>query len=157
MAARATWKSKLKAGDTIPTFEVPLHDGGVLTSDDIKGNKTILFFYPADDTPTCTKEACNIRDNYSILTDAGYNIYGVSKDSAKKHQKFIDKYSLPYPLIVDKDNELAKKFDIFGEKKFMGRVSMAIHRTTFVIDADGKIDRVIHPVESANHAAQILG
>lgn len=154
--ARTTWTSKLKPGDKAPAFEAELQDGSKVSSSSLTGAPYILFFYPADDTPTCTKEACNMRDNYSALTKAGYRIFGVSKDSAKKHIKFIDKYDLPYPLIVDTDNELAKKFDIFGEKKFMGRVSMAIHRTTFVVDANGVIEKVIHPVVATEHAEQIL-
>ena len=156
MAARTTWTSKLKVGQAAPAFSTILHDGSTLTSDDLKGSRVVLFFYNTDGTPTCTKEACNIRDNYSSLLDAGYKVFGVSKDSARKHQSFIDKYELPYPLIVDKDNVLAKTFDIFGEKKFMGRISDAVHRTTFVIDKGWKISKVIHPVESTEHAAQIL-
>lgn len=155
--ARTTWTSKLKPGDYAPAFEVELQDGGKISNESLKGYPYILFFYPADNTPTCTKEACNMRDNYDGLTEAGYKVFGVSKDSAKKHINFIDKYDLPFPLIVDTDNELAKKFDIFGEKKFMGRVSMAIHRTTFVIDAKGVIEKVIHPVIATEHAEQILG
>ena len=154
--ARATWTSKLKAGDKVPTFEVELQDGSKISDKSLSGTPYVLFFYPKDNTPTCTKEACNMRDNYSDLTKAGYKVFGVSKDSAKSHMNFINKFDLPYPLVVDQDNELAKKFDIFGEKKFMGRVSMAVHRTTFVVGANGKIEKVIHPVESTDHAAQIL-
>ena len=154
--ARTTWTSKLKPGDKAPTFETILQDDTTISSKSLKGSPYILFFYPADNTPTCTKEACNMRDNYSDLTDAGYKVFGVSKDSAKKHINFINKFDLPYPLVVDTDNVLAKKFDIFGEKKFMGRISDAVHRTTFVIDGNGIIEKVIHPVDSTNHAAQIL-
>jgi len=154
--ARATWTSKLKPGDKAPAFEAELQDGTKISSKSLKGTPYILFFYPKDNTPTCTKEACNMRDNYSTITDSGYKVYGVSKDSAKSHENFISKFDLPYPLVVDKDNELAKKFDIFGEKKFMGRTSMAVHRTTFVVDGDGVIEKVIHPVVATEHADQIL-
>ncbi len=154
--AKATWTSKLTVGDDAPQFETVLQDGSSLSSASLNGAPVVLFFYNADGTPTCTKEACNIRDNYADLVKAGYQVYGVSKDSPKKHQNFIEKHSLPYPLISDKDNELAKAFDIFGEKKFMGRISDAVHRTTFVIDENWKIAKVIHPVDSSDHAAQIL-
>lgn len=156
MAARKTWTSKFTPGDIAPHFETTLQDGSDLSSSSLVGKPVVLFFYNADGTPTCTKEACNIRDNYSALQKAGFEVFGVSKDSPKKHQNFIAKFELPYPLISDKDNVLAKAFDIFGEKKFMGRISDAVHRTTFVIDEDWKISKVIHPVESTEHAAQIL-
>jgi peroxiredoxin Q/BCP len=156
MAVRKTWESKFKAGDIAPHFETTLHDGTVLDSKSLKGTPVVLFFYNTDGTETCTREACNIRDNYQLIQDAGYRTFGVSKDSERKHQNFIKKYELPYPLISDKDNVLAKAFDIFGEKHFMGRVSQAVHRTTFVIDKNWKFTKVIHPVESGNHAVQIL-
>ena len=154
--AKATWKSKFAPGDQAPDFETVLQDGSVLKSSGLKGKPVILFFYNSDGTPTCTKEACNIRDNHSSLTSAGYTVFGVSSDSERKHQNFIEKYDLNYPLISDKGNVLAKTFDIFGEKHFMGRVSDAVHRTTFVIDKNWTITKVIHPVISADHAAQIL-
>ena len=157
MAVRKTWESKLKPGSTAPHFVVPLDDNSELDSKNLKGQRVILFFYNHDGTPTCTKEACNIRDNYQSLTDAGFTIFGVSVDSVRKHQGFKAKYELPYPLIHDADNALAKAFDIYGRKEFMGRVSDAVHRTTFIIDPDWKIEHVIHPVLSADHAAQIMG
>jgi peroxiredoxin Q/BCP len=101
-------------------------------------------------------EACNIRDHYKALTKAGYQVVGVSEDSVRKHQNFRKKYQLPYPLISDQDNALAKLFDVYGEKQFMGRTFPAVHRTTFVIGSDWKIRDVIHPVVSSDHAAQIL-
>ncbi len=151
-----TWTSKYKRGQKAPRFKTVLHDGSILTSDDLLGKKYILFFYNHDGTETCTKEACNIRDHYTKLKRKGYNVFGVSVDSQRKHQNFISKYQLPYPLITDKDNALAKQFDIYGEKKFMGRISDAVHRTTFVMDEKGKIEAVIHPVNSGDHAQQIL-
>ena len=156
MAVRKTWESKFKAGDTAPDFETVLHDGSLLDSQTLKGTPVVLFFYNTDGTETCTREACNIRDNYKQLLEAGYQVFGVSKDSERKHQNFKKKYELPYPLISDKDNMLAKTFDIFGEKHFMGRISDAVHRTTFVIDKDWKFAKVIHPVVSGEHSAQIL-
>lgn len=153
---RKTWESRFSKGHVVPDFSAELHDGTILTSKALKGKKYILFFYNHDGSETCTKEACNIRDNFNQLKKAGYLIYGVSEDSAKKHQKFIEKYSLPYPLIVDHDNTLAKTFDIYGRKEFMGRISDAVHRTTFVVDEKGKIQASIHPVDSAHHSQQIL-
>ncbi len=152
----ATRISKLKAGQPAPEFEVLLDDGHILTSKSLKGKPYILFFYNHDGSETCTKEACNVRDHYAELTAAGYLVFGVSEDSVKKHQSFRAKYKLPYPLIADADNVLAKAFDIYGPKKFMGRTSDAVHRTTFVVDAKGRIEAVIHPVDSGRHAEQIL-
>ncbi|RLD20760.1 MAG: peroxiredoxin [Bacteroidetes bacterium] len=156
MAVRKTWESKYKTGDTAPDFKTILHDGSSLDSQSLRGTPVILFFYNTDGTETCTREACNIRDNYQQLLAAGYQVFGVSKDSERKHQNFRKKYNLPYPLISDKNNVLAKAFDIFGEKHFMGRISDAVHRTTFVIDKDWKFENVIHPVVSGAHADQIL-
>ena len=153
---RSTWMSRWKAGQHAPSFEALLHDGTTITSAQLKGKAYILFFYNHDGSETCTKEACNFRDHFSNLTKKGFNVFGVSEDSIKKHQKFIQKYELPYALISDEGNALAKLFDIYGEKEFMGRISDAVHRTTFVIDAKGIISAVIHPVDSARHAEQIL-
>lgn len=156
MAVRKTWESRFKAGDKVPDFKAELQDGTGITSGDLLGKRTILFFYNHDGSETCTKEACNLRDNFNFLKKKGFQVIGVSEDSARKHKNFMKKYKLPYPLIVDEDNALAKKFDIYGEKKFMGRVFDASHRTTFVINEKGRLDAVIHPVESKRHAEQIL-
>ena len=153
---RRTWTSKLKPGQPAPVFKTVLHDGTSLSSFDLKGKKYILFFYNHDGSETCTKEACNVRDHISSLTKKGYTVFGVSEDSPKKHQKFIEKYALPYALISDEGNLLARIFDIYGEKEFMGRISEAVHRTTFVVDARGILEAVIHPVDSADHVTQIL-
>ena len=153
---RRTWTSKLKAGDQVPNFRVITHDDQVLTHKDLLGRKYILFFYNHDGSETCTKEACNMRDHFDSLTGLGYQILGVSEDSPGKHRKFISKHALPYSLISDKDNILAKSFDIYGKKEFMGRTSDAVHRTTFVIDEKGIIEAVIHPVYSSGHANQII-
>ena len=154
--ARTTWESKLKPGDQAPHFITTLDNSSELNSEELVGKRTILFFYPKDDTPTCTKEACNIRDNYDVLRAHGFAVYGVSGDTPRKHQNFIKKYQLNFPLISDKDNAIARQFDVYGPKQFMGRTFDGIHRTTFVIGKDWKIEHVIHPVVSGNHAEQIL-
>jgi peroxiredoxin Q/BCP len=156
MAHRTTWTSRLKPGMKAPEFNALLDDGSEITSKSLKGTPLILFFYNHDGTETCTIEACNIRDNYKTLVRKGYQVIGVSEDSVRKHQNFRKKYQLPYPLIADIDNVLAKAFDIYGLKKFMGRTFEASHRTTFVIGADWNILHVIHPVISVDHASQIL-
>jgi peroxiredoxin Q/BCP len=153
---KATWTSRLKAGQTVPHFTALLQDGSTISDAQLKGKAYILFFYNHDGSETCTKEACNIRDGYQQLKKKGYLVFGVSEDGVKKHQKFIAKYQLPYPLMADEGNTIAKAFDIYGKKEFMGRISDAVHRTTFVINENGKIAVVIHPVDSANHVDQIL-
>ncbi len=151
---RGTWTSKLKTGIKAPDFKAMLHDGNTLDSLNLQDSKFILFFYNHDGSETCTKQACHMRDNFLLLSSLGYKIIGVSEDSIHKHQKFISKFYLPYPLISDAGNELAKRFDIYGVKEFMGRKSDAVHRTTFIINK-GVIEAVIHPVDSANHTTQI--
>ena len=116
-----------------------------------------MYFYPKDDTPTCTTQACNLRDNYDALLNAGYQVYGVSPDKAAKHQKFIAKYDLPFDLLVDEDHSLAEAFGVWGQKKMYGREYMGINRTTFVIDEDGAITEVIAKVKAKEHSNQILG
>ena len=153
---RRTWTSRYNPGQPAPAFEAKLHDDTFISSSQLLGKKYILFFYNHDGSETCTKEACNIRDHYVTLKDQGFIIFGVSEDSVKKHQKFIAKYQLPYPLISDEGHNLARAFDIYGEKEFMGRISDAVHRTTFVIDESGVILSVIHPVDSSRHAEQII-
>jgi len=153
---RATWTSRLKAGQPVPHFKALLQDGSTISAEQLIGKKYILFFYNHDGSETCTKEACNIRDDFQRLKKKGYLVFGVSEDNMKKHQKFIEKYNLPYPLIADVGNNVAKAFDIYGTKEFMGRISDAVHRTTFVINEKGIIEVVIHPVDSANHSKQIL-
>ncbi len=156
MAHRTTWTSKLKPGMKAPEFQAILDNGSTITSKELKGKPVVLFFYNHDGSETCTVEACNIRDHYPNLTKKGFQVIGVSEDSVRKHEGFKKKYKLPYPLISDPENALAKLFDVFGEKRFMGRVSDTVHRTTFVISAEWKIQAVIHPVVSADHASQIL-
>jgi peroxiredoxin Q/BCP len=116
----------------------------------------VLYFYPNDDTPTCTKEACNLRDNYARLRRKGFTILGVSPDTERSHQKFIAKYQLPFTLISDPDNRVALAYGVWGPKKFMGRDYIGMHRTTFVIDEKGRIEKIIDKVKSAEAADQIL-
>lgn len=116
----------------------------------------MLYFYPKDDTPGCTAQACNFRDNYQKLGNAGYQVIGVSADDEKKHMKFTDKYELPFPLIPDTEKKIINAYGVWGEKKFMGRIFDGIHRETFVIDEDGKIEKVITKVKTKEAAEQIL-
>lgn len=146
----------LKAGDNAPDFNSIDQNEMPIALSNFKGKKVIVYFYPQDDTPTCTKEACNLRDNFSELQKAGYEVIGISPDTAKKHKKFITKYDLPFSLVVDEDHKIAEAFGVWGEKKFMGKIYDGIHRTTFLIDESGKIERIIEDVKSAQHAEQIL-
>jgi peroxiredoxin Q/BCP len=148
--------TSLKVGDKAPHFEGMDQDGKLIALEDFKGKKLVLYFYPKDDTPGCTKEACNLRDNYAGLKKKGYAIVGVSADTEKKHKKFIDKYKLPFSLLADVEKETIKAYDVWGEKKFMGRTFDGIIRTTFVIDEKGKIERIITDVDTQNHTDQIL-
>jgi peroxiredoxin Q/BCP len=146
----------LKKGDKAPDFKGVDQNGENISLKDFKGKKLIIFFYPQDNTPTCTNEACNLRDNFSALKKKGFAIIGVSPDHEKKHQKFIQKFDLPFPLIADVDLKMIKAYDVWGTKKFMGRIYDGLVRTTFVIDEKGKIELVITKVDSKNHSEQIL-
>jgi peroxiredoxin Q/BCP len=148
---------KLQIGDLAPDFSSTDQDGNVVTLSDFRGKKVVLYFYPQDNTPTCTKEACNLRDNYELLLRSGYVVMGVSADDEKSHQKFIKKHSLPFPLLADTTHSIIKAYDVWGEKKTFGRTYMGIIRTTFVIDETGSIMEIIGKVDSANHTDQILG
>ena len=149
--------STLKIGNAIPHFSTIDQNEKAVSHKDFVGNKTVLYFYPKDDTPTCTNQACNLRDNYEQLLGAGYSVYGISPDKAKKHQKFIAKYNLPFDLLVDEDHAIANAFGVWGEKTTFGRTYMGIKRTTFVIDENGKISEIIAQVKAKTHTAQILG
>lgn len=149
----------MKVGERAPEILGMDQNGDQIKLSDFKGRKLALYFYPKDNTSGCTAEACSIRDGYSELRKAGYEVVGVSVDSAKSHQNFIDKYSLPFPLIADTDKTLVEKFGVWAEKKMYGRAYMGTLRTTFIIDADGIIERIITPKEisTKEHAEQILG
>ena len=147
----------LQAGDKVPHFKVMDQDGNAVSDTDFAGKKWVVFFYPKADTPGCTAEACNLRDHYRELQDAGYALLGVSADSQKKQANFRKKYQFPFPLLADEDRVVIEGFGVWGPKKFMGREYDGIYRTTFVIDEQGIISRVIDKVKTDDHAAQILG
>ncbi|MBO5800097.1 MAG: thioredoxin-dependent thiol peroxidase [Paludibacteraceae bacterium] len=146
----------IKVGDKMPQFEVVDQDGKIWTSDMLVGKKTIVYFYPKDSTPGCTAEACNLRDNYEALQAQGFQIVGVSKDSANSHKKFIEKNALPFTLLSDKSTQMIQDFGAWGEKKMCGRVSIGTLRKTYVFDEQGVCTEIIDKVETKNHAAQIL-
>ncbi len=146
----------LEKGAKAPDFEGVDENGKTIKLTDYKGKKLILFFYPKDNTPTCTVEVCNLRDNYSMLQDKGYELLGVSGDSERKHQNFIKKHNLPFPLLADTEKTVIKNYGVFGEKKMFGKIKEGIFRTTFVIDENGVIEQVFTKVKSKDHAAQIL-
>ena len=146
----------LKPGDKMPFFEVMDQGGNKVTSDDLKGKKTIIYFYPKDNTSGCTAEACNLRDNYEALTAKGYNVVGVSKDSAASHKRFAEKHELPFTLLADTSLQMLQDFGAWGEKKMYGKTVMGTLRRTFIFDENGILERVIEKVDTKNHAAQIL-
>lgn len=146
----------LKIGDKAPGFETKDQYGKTINLEDFKGKKVVLFFYPKASTPGCTAEACNLRDNYQTFQNKGYEILGVSADSEKRQLNFSTKQELPYSLLADEDKEVIMAYGVWGPKKFMGKEYDGIHRTTFVIDEDGKIEDVITKVKTKEHSAQIL-
>ncbi len=146
----------LQAGDRVPDFSVKDQDGNEVKLSDYKGRKLVVFFYPKANTPGCTAEACNLRDNYKELQAAGYELLGVSADSQKKQANFKNKYEFPFPLLADEDHTVINTFGVWGPKKFMGREYDGIHRKTFIIDEDGIVSKVIDKVKTKDHAAQIL-
>lgn len=146
----------LKIGDRMPDFEVIDQNGNMVRSADLLGRKTIIYFYPKDNTSGCTAQACNLRDNYASFVAMGYNVIGVSKDSVASHKKFADKYDLPFTLLSDTATELLQVFGAWGEKKMYGKTVMGTLRTTFVFDEAGILKEVIEKVDTKNHAAQIL-
>lgn len=147
---------KLKAGDTAPLFEGTDQNGESRKLTDYAGRKLILYFYPKDNTPGCTAEACSRRDGRDRLREMGFEIVGVSPDSEKSHRNFIEKKSLNFTLIADTDKKIAEAYGVWGEKKFMGRTFMGILRTTFVIDEEGKIERIFDKVRTKDHFEQIV-
>ena len=146
---------KVKVGDKIPDFNAQNENGEPVNVATLTGQKNIIYFYPKDDTPTCTKEACNLRDNYDFFKSKGYKIYGVSKDNAAKHQKFISKYDLPFSLIADPDLEVTNAFGFFGPKRFMGKDTEGTYRTTIVTDENAVITHIIYDVKAAIHSNQL--
>lgn len=149
-------ETSLTEGMEAPGFIAKDQDGNTVTLKEFRGSKVVLFFYPKDSTPTCTVEACNLRDNYAMLKKKGYVVIGVSADPEKAHKKFIEKHKLPFPLLVDTERKIINAYDVWGRKKFMGREFDGIVRTTFVIDEKGRIEKVIRKVKSKEHSKQIM-
>ena len=146
----------LKIGDKAPDFNTTDQDDNKVTLADFKGKKLVLYFYPKDSTPGCTVQACDLRDNYDRLLSKGYNVLGVSADSAKRHKNFIEKNNLPFPLLMDEEKKIIIDYGVWGLKKFMGKEYDGIHRTTFIIDEKGVIEEIIEKVKTKEHTAQII-
>jgi len=146
----------LKKGDIAPIINATDQDGKKISLGSFKGKKVVLYFYPKDDTPGCTAEACNLRDNYEELIKKGFAIIGISADSEESHKKFIKKYQLPFPLISDPEKKVLNSYGVWGEKKMYGKSYEGILRTTFVISEEGKIENVFEKVDTKNHSMQIL-
>ncbi len=148
--------SHLEIGEEAPSISSVDQNGDVITLEQFKGKKVVLYFYPKDMTPGCTVQSCNLRDNYRYLLDKGYVVLGCSADSPTRHIKFIEKYDLPFPLISDESKEVLNSYGVWGSKKFMGREYDGIHRTTFIIDENGIIEDIITKVKTKEHTKQIL-
>lgn len=146
----------LAVGEKAPEFEGKDQDGKTLKLSELKGKKVVIYFYPKDNTPGCTAQACNLRDNYEQLQQAGYEVIGISSDSEASHQKFKEKQNLPFTLIADEDKSIHEKYDVWKEKNMYGRKYMGTVRTTFVIDEAGKIEEIISKVNTNDHTKQIL-
>jgi peroxiredoxin Q/BCP len=152
----ANFESKLQEGVVAPPFSAPTNGGQRLSLSDFKGKNVILYFYPRDNTPGCTKEACAFRDDFSAFKKKGAVVLGVSTDSIKSHEKFVDKFQLPFPLLADEDKAIANAYGVYGEKKFMGVKYQGVHRVTFLIGPDGRIKKIWPKVKPAEHAKEIL-
>jgi len=146
----------LKVGDKVPNFSAMDQDGNSIQFNDYHGKKLVVFFYPKASTPGCTMEACNLRDNYELLQQNGFELLGVSADNQKRQTNFRKKYNFPFPLLADENKEVIRVFGVWGLKKFMGREYDGIHRKTFLIDEKGVVMRVIDKVKTRSHASQIL-
>ena len=147
---------KLKEGDKAPAFEGKDQTGKTVSLSDFQGKKVILYFYPKDDTPGCTLEACNLRDNHTELMKRGFEVLGVSPDSEKSHTRFAGKYNLPFHLIADTEKQILNEYGVWGEKNMYGKISLGVLRTTFVINEEGIIDKIFSKVDTKNHTKQIL-
>lgn len=146
----------IKEGTNAPAFKTTDANGETISLKDLKGQKVVLYFYPKDDTPGCTKEACSFRDAWAKFKKRGITVLGVSPDSEASHKKFETKYKLPFTLLADKDHVIADSYGVWGEKKFMGRKYMGVLRTTFLIDEKGKIRKVFEKVKPEDHASEVL-
>jgi len=147
---------KLKAGDVAPDFSVASNGGGKVSLADFKGKPVILYFYPKDDTPGCTKEACAFRDGFAEFKKRGAVVLGVSTDPVKSHDKFVEKFKLPFTLLADEDKRIVTAYGVWGEKSFMGRKYLGTHRATFLIGPDGRIKKIWPQVKPDEHAAEVL-
>ena len=148
--------TRLQEGDKAPDFTALNESGNPVSLTDYTGKKVILYFYPKDMTPGCTAESCNLGENYSLLQEKGFEIIGVSPDSAQRHLKFIEKYNLPFTLLADEDRTVLEAYNVWGLKKFMGKEYDGVHRTTFVIDEKGIIEKIFLKVKTKDHTNQIL-
>jgi peroxiredoxin Q/BCP len=146
----------LKEGDKAPAFTGNDQNGQKIALADYKGKRVVLYFYPKDDTPTCTQEACNLRDNFALLKREGFAVIGVSPDDEKSHKKFETKFSLPFPLVADPGHKIIGKYGVWGEKQLYGRKYLGLHRTTFLIDGKGVIRKIFAKPKSKQHAEEIL-
>lgn len=146
----------LKEGSTAPTFKTTDAEGQSVSLKDFKGQRVVLYFYPKDDTPGCTKEACSFRDSYADFEKAGIKVLGISTDNESSHKKFTKKFDLPFTLLTDVDHSIAEKYDSYGQKKFMGRTYMGVFRKTFLIDEKGKLKRIFEKVKPDEHAREVL-
>jgi peroxiredoxin Q/BCP len=146
----------LAVGDPAPAFALPDADGNLYSLETLKGQRVVLYFYPRDNTPGCTKEACGFRDAYAAYQEKGVTVLGVSADDAKSHAKFTAKYNLPFPLLIDEGGEVASRFGVYGLKKFMGKEYMGITRSTFVIGPDGTLEKIYLKVKAETHAETVL-
>jgi peroxiredoxin Q/BCP len=146
----------LKEGKKAPVFKGIDQNGEKVSLADFKGKKVILYFYPKDDTPGCTAQSCNLRDNYTELLKKGFAVIGISTDDVKSHKKFETKFSLPFPLIADADQKIVNQYGVWGEKHFMGKDYMGTIRTTFLIDEEGKIKKIINKPDTKNHTEEVL-
>lgn len=146
----------LKAGDKAPAFSGKDQEGNTISLADFKGQKVVLYFYPEDDTPGCTAQACNLRDNHSELTEKGFKVIGVSPNDIESHQKFTSKYTLPFTLLADTKHSIIEKYGVWGEKNLYGRKYMGLHRTTFVIDEKGVIEKIFLKPKTKEHTEEIL-
>jgi peroxiredoxin Q/BCP len=147
---------RLKEGDQAPLFTAPTNQGGTVSLADLKGKSVVLYFYPKDDTPGCTKEACAFRDHFAALTKKGAVVLGISTDSPKSHDKFAGKFKLPFTLVSDEDKRIVQAYGVWGEKTFMGRKYLGTHRVTFLIAPDGRIKNIWPKVKPEEHAAEVL-
>lgn len=145
-----------EVGQTAPDFSLPNAEGRLITLSDFRGSPVVLYFYPKDDTPGCTKEACNFRDDYDAYREAGVEILGVSPDPPESHAEFMEKYDLPFPLLADESSKVCETYGVWTRKKYQGREYMGVNRTTFAIDSEGKISHVFENVDPTDHSAEVL-